>query len=81
MRKQIDNFYFWEDYNMSKMSKAVKRSYYDEKVLRRNETVKNYMGGDSYVILNPIEKLKMIAASSILWMENPMYILHLLHLK
>ena len=65
MRKQIDNSYFWEDYNMSKMCKAVKRSYYDEKVLRRNETVKNYMGGDSYVILNPIEKLKMIAASSI----------------
>ena len=35
-----------------------------ENVLRRDETVCNFMEGDSYV-LNPIDTLKMVAASSI----------------
>lgn len=35
-----------------------------DEVLRRDETVKNFMGGDCYV-LNPIDTLKLIAASSI----------------
>ena len=48
---------------MSKISKAVK-SQYEDKILRKNETVKNFMGGDSY-IYNPLDTLKMITASSI----------------
>ena len=36
----------------------------EENKLRRNETVTNFMGGDSYRI-NPLDTLKMIAASSI----------------
>jgi hypothetical protein len=48
---------------MSKMSKAV-AGMREEAELRRDETVANFMGGDSYVI-NPIDTLKMITASSI----------------
>lgn len=48
---------------MSKISKAVK-SQHEDKILRKNETVKNFMGGDSYVY-NPLDTLKMITASSI----------------
>ena len=48
---------------MSKLSNAVAEMQ-RENVLRRDETVRNFMGGDSYV-LNPIDTLKMIAASSI----------------
>lgn len=48
---------------MSKMSKAVAEMSEDAK-LRREETVVNFMGGDSYVI-NPLDTLKMITASSI----------------
>lgn len=48
---------------MSKISKAVS-SINEEKSLRRDETVTNFMGGDSYV-LNPLTTMKMITASSI----------------
>ena len=48
---------------MSKMSKAVGEMR-EEVVLRRDETVTNFMGGDSYKI-NPLDTLKMITASSI----------------
>lgn len=48
---------------MSKMSKAV-ADMHQQNSLRRNETVVNFMGGDSYVV-NPLETLKMITASSI----------------
>ena len=48
---------------MSKLSNAVAEMQ-KENALRRDETVRNFMGGDSYV-LNPIDTLKMIAASSI----------------
>lgn len=48
---------------MSKMSKAVAEMH-EENILRRDETVTNFMGGDSYVI-NPLDTLKMITASSI----------------
>ena len=48
---------------MSKMSNAVK-GMHEENVLRRDETVTNFMGGDSYKI-NPLDTLKMITASSI----------------
>ena len=48
---------------MSKISKAVS-SINEENSLRRDETVTNFMGGDSYV-LNPITTMKMITASSI----------------
>ena len=48
---------------MSKMSKAV-FSMREEQVLRPDEAVKNFMGGTSYK-LNPLDTLKMIAASSI----------------
>lgn len=49
---------------MSKLSNAAsaKKQVND---LRLNETVTNFMGGDSYVI-NPLDTLKMISASSIL---------------
>lgn len=48
---------------MSKLSDAV--SVMKEKdTLRLNETVTNFMGGDSYKI-NPLDTLKMITASSI----------------
>lgn len=52
---------------MSKLSKAVeeiKRREDAKKDLRLNEVVLNFMGGASYVI-NPIDTLKMITASSI----------------
>lgn len=48
---------------MSKMSDAVKEMR-EESELRLDETVTNYMGGDSYKI-NPLDTLKMITASSI----------------
>lgn len=48
---------------MSKMSKAAFEME-KENSLRREETVTNFMGGDSYVI-NPLDTLKMISASSI----------------
>ncbi len=48
---------------MSKMSKAVAEMR-ETAELRLDETVTNYMGGDSYVI-NPLDTLKMITASSI----------------
>lgn len=48
---------------MSKLSDAAKtRSY--ESTLRRDETVKNFMDGESYTI-NPLDTLKIITASSI----------------
>ena len=48
---------------MSKLSKAVSEMNQINS-LRLGETVKNFMGGDSYVI-NPLDTLKMITASSI----------------
>ena len=48
---------------MSKMSKAVTEMNRSNS-LRRDEAVTNFMGGDSYVI-NPLDTLKMITASSI----------------
>lgn len=48
---------------MSKMSKAVAEMQ-EQNTLRLDETVVNFMGGDSYVI-NPLDTLKMISASSI----------------
>ena len=48
---------------MSKLSKAA-NSLREEKVLRLDETVVNFMGGQSYVI-NPLDTLKMVTASSI----------------
>lgn len=48
---------------MSKLSKAVSEMQQTNS-LRLDETVKNFMGGDSYVI-NPLDTLKMITASSI----------------
>ena len=48
---------------MSKLSKAVSEMNQTNS-LRLDETVKNFMDGDSYVI-NPIDTLKMITASSI----------------
>lgn len=48
---------------MSKMSKAVAEMH-ETNQLRKEETVVNFMGGDSYVI-NPLDTLKMISASSI----------------
>lgn len=48
---------------MSKMSKAVSEMNQTNS-LRREEAVVNFMGGDSYVI-NPLDTLKMITASSI----------------
>ena len=48
---------------MSKMSKAVKEMQ-EVNELRLDETVVNFMGGDSYEI-NPLDTLKMISASSI----------------
>lgn len=48
---------------MSKLSKAVSEMN-QVNSLRLDETVENFMGGDSYVI-NPLDTLKMITASSI----------------
>ena len=48
---------------MSKLSKAASEMNQINS-LRLDETVKNFMGGDSYVI-NPLDTLKMITASSI----------------
>ena len=48
---------------MSKMSKAVAEMH-EENKLRIDETVINFMGVESYVI-NPLDTLKMISASSI----------------
>lgn len=48
---------------MSKLSKAVS-SMNEDKTLRISETVTNFMGGQSYVI-NPLDTLKMVTASSI----------------
>ena len=48
---------------MSKMSKAV-ADMREEATLRLDETVKNFMDGDSYIV-NPLDTLKMISASSI----------------
>lgn len=48
---------------MSKMSKKVKEQKKEEKFLEKNPVV-NFMGGISYE-LNPLDKLKMISASSV----------------
>lgn len=48
---------------MSKMSKAAKKIRENE-ILHSEEIVKNFMGGDSYVV-NPLDTLELIAASSI----------------
>lgn len=48
---------------MSKLSNAA-AVMRESATLRRDETVVNFMGGDSYVI-NPLDTLKMITASSI----------------
>ncbi len=48
---------------MSKMSKAV-AGMQEANNLRLDETVTNFMGGDSYVV-NPLDTLKMVSASSI----------------
>jgi hypothetical protein len=48
---------------MSKLSNAV-AVMAENNALRKEETVKNFMGGDSYVI-NPLDTLKMVTASSI----------------
>lgn len=48
---------------MSKLSNAAKNMS-REAELRRDETVQNFMGGDSYII-NPLDTLKMVTASSI----------------
>jgi len=48
---------------MSKLSKAVSEMNQINS-LRLDETVKNFMNGDSYVV-NPLDTLKMITASSI----------------
>ena len=48
---------------MSKISKAANKST-EIKKLRLNETVKNFMNGDSYTV-NPLDTLKMVSASSI----------------
>lgn len=48
---------------MSKLSKAVSEMN-QVNSLRLDETVKNFMGGDSYVV-NPLDTLKMITASSV----------------
>ena len=48
---------------MSKLSNAVSEMK-EKNDLRLDETVTNFMGGDSYV-LNPVETLKMVTASSI----------------
>ena len=48
---------------MSKISKKVS-SMNEMNKLRPDEIVENFMGGDSYKF-NPIDTLKMIAASSI----------------
>lgn len=48
---------------MSKMSKQVNQMH-ENSILRLDETTKNFMNGDSYII-NPLDTLKMISASSI----------------
>jgi hypothetical protein len=48
---------------MSKLSNAV-AAMAENNALRKEETVTNFMGGDSYII-NPLDTLKMITASSI----------------
>lgn len=48
---------------MSKLSNAV-AVMAENNALRKEETVTNFMGGDSYII-NPLDTLKMITASSI----------------
>jgi hypothetical protein len=52
-----------EEQKMSKLSKAVSEMN-QVNSLRLDETVKNFMNGDSYVV-NPLDTLKMITASSI----------------
>jgi hypothetical protein len=52
---------------MSKVAKAAKKQYNADKIktdLRLDEAVTNFMGGDSYVV-NPLDTLKMVSASSI----------------
>ena len=48
---------------MSKLSKAADKLK-EVNSLRPEEIITNYMGGDSYVI-NPLDTLKMVSASSI----------------
>lgn len=48
---------------MSKISKAVKEEQ-ERKLHRKDETVVNFMGGESFVI-NPLDTMKMVTASSI----------------
>ena len=49
---------------ISKAAKALSEERKEEKVLYKDEQVINHMGGTSYK-LNPLETLKMVAASSI----------------
>ena len=48
---------------MSKISKAVKDEQ-EMKLHRKDETVVNFMGGESFKI-NPLDTMKMVTASSI----------------
>lgn len=48
---------------MGKISKAVKAQQ-EEKLHRKDETVVNFMGGESFTI-NPLDTMKMVTASSI----------------
>ena len=48
---------------MSKLSKAA-NAITEEKALKLDETVKNFMGGDSYKV-NPLLTMKMVTSSSI----------------
>ena len=48
---------------MSKLSKAAEKVRENE-IIHSDEIVKNFMGGDSYVV-NPIDTLKLVAASSV----------------
>ena len=48
---------------MSKLSKAAEKVRENE-IIHSDEIVKNFMGGNSYVV-NPIDTLKLVAASSI----------------
>lgn len=49
---------------MGKIGKAA-NALRSENLLRRDEVVTNFMGGDSYKV-NPLDTLKLITASSIL---------------
>lgn len=63
MRLGFPKRFLFSEVKMSKLSKAVAEMQ-KENVLRLDETIKNFMGGDSYK-LNPVDTLKLIASSSI----------------